>query len=462
MPAVILGAPAFTQQNVIADAGNTSTATINAGATFTGAWHSTLGVNSIQVTLVCSKNATVYIDQGSDGATVDVTDSFLYNFIRGNFGTTVQAVSAYYRIRVTNTCPANATTVRLATFLCPIAEPLPRSLDADGNSRSAIYRVQDHFGNNWRINTLGCADVNQPYRLVGSNFGTTAEGIDANFWTASTSGTGATASIATAGVCSLKSTSSGAGYAQIVTVRRGRFIYTSPHRCRMRVRIPTLSIAGTTYTWGAYTVTSAPTPYEGFVWSVDAANVLTLNCYSGGAVVATATNGAFNGVASYVVLDTNVHSYDILYSMGAITFVIDDVKIHTFTPTTVQLSGTYILPVMAACVGTGTQAQLDVWAGAIARLGRDESSAIAKHIAGANAGVLLKSGAGRLQRLVINASSAATTVSIYDALSAANSLALIVAPAATTPVTLDYHMDFYTGLWVVTVGGPTDVTFILE
>jgi hypothetical protein len=219
MSAVVLGAPAFIRQNAVADTGNSSVATINAGATFTGAWASTLGVNAVQVSLVCNQNCTVYVDQGADGTNVDMTDAFDYNAVVGNFGMTIQAISAHYRVRVKNNGPLNTTTVRLESVLCPIADPLPRALDEHGNLRTATLGHKDVHGNPWLNNATGDASVAQPYRLVGTIFGGS---IDAQFWTATASGTGATASMVTTGVVSLTSSSSGAGYAQLTSVRSAR------------------------------------------------------------------------------------------------------------------------------------------------------------------------------------------------------------------------------------------------
>ena len=460
MPVVVLGAPASVQQYVVPDLNNTSVANLNSAATFTGAWTSTLNFGAIQGTFYATQNCIVYIEQSSDGVNVDVTDSFQYNVAKGNLGTTIQAVAAFFRVRVTNLGAIATTTLRLYSYLCPIAEPLPRSPDQRGNLQTAVYGLSDIYGGIGRYTQLGDLAVEEPYRLVGTTFGST---IDAAFWTATTSGTGATASIVTPGIVTLASPTAGAGYAQITTTRTARYIQSHPHRARCRVRLPVVAVAGTTRIWGAYTLGAAPAVQDGYVWQVDAAGAMTLLCYSGGAVVASAASGTFNGEVSAYTVDTNCHGYDVVYTVGKVQFLVDNILVHTFQTTTTPLSGNVNLPMSADCSGTGTQAKLDYWYGYITRQGRPEPAPLWKNIHGVNAGTQLKLGPGQLRRVVLNASASGTVVSLYDATSATNPIALVTINVANVvPSSFEYGLDFYTGLWVVTANAATDVTFVID
>jgi hypothetical protein len=460
MPAMVLGAPALIEQHVLADAGNSSTTTIVVGAPFVGTWKSTLGVNAIQFTLVCSQNATVYVDQGSNGTDADLIDRFEYNVLAGgNLGTTVQAQSAWYRIRVVNNGSINATTVRLAAFLCPMAEPLPRALTAKGYLPTAVFGARDERGNAWINNASGDANVNQPYRLVGTVFGAA---IDSTFWTATASGTGATASMTTPGVVSLVSSSSGAGYGQLTSARKARYINTMNHHVWSRVRLTALSVAGTTRKFGAYTIGTPPAVQDGFVFSYDAANVLTLSCYNAGTPSSVAS-GSFNGDVSVYTVDTNVHRYEILYSIGTAQFMVDGVVLHTFRATTAPLIGTMIYPYSAACSGTGTAGTLEIWSGSIRRLGRDVSATITKYLHGATTGTAWKTSAGRLHTLAFSPGDTSATVAIYDSPSTtANQLYAAYLLEKTNPFAIELQADFQNGLWIVTTGASLDMTGVLE
>lgn len=79
-----------------------------------------------------------------------------------------------------------------------------------------------------------------------------------------------------------------------------------------------------------------------------------------------------------------------------------------------------------------------------------------KNIAGASTTVV-KTGSGILSSIMVNKSVDATTVSIYDALSATNPIA-IATLSGTVPILLNYNgVRFNTGLTVVT-SGATDIT----
>ena len=126
------------QQNVVADANNSSSTNLDAGNsyTFTGTKTSTLGVAGIQVSLYADKNCTIRVEQSPDATPHwDLIDQ--YNYVASsNFGITVQAISSWARVVVT-TASETTTTFRLQTALCPIVEAVPRSLDENGNFKIA-------------------------------------------------------------------------------------------------------------------------------------------------------------------------------------------------------------------------------------------------------------------------------------------------------------------------------------
>jgi hypothetical protein len=96
---------------------------------FVGDTASTLGVAGIQVTLKTDTSCTVFVDQSPDGVNWDITDKYVYNPLKANFGLTVQAVASYFRVRVRNEDSIASTYFRLQTCLCPVVEAVPRSLD---------------------------------------------------------------------------------------------------------------------------------------------------------------------------------------------------------------------------------------------------------------------------------------------------------------------------------------------
>jgi hypothetical protein len=123
---------ASVEQNVEISTLNSSVAQINAGATWSGASESSLGIAGIQVNSFLDKQHTVTVFQSMDGTNWDISDA---HDVPANYGVsrTVQAVAAFYKVTVKNTTAANSTVCRIQTANCPIVEALPRSLTTGGN-----------------------------------------------------------------------------------------------------------------------------------------------------------------------------------------------------------------------------------------------------------------------------------------------------------------------------------------
>ena len=173
-------------------------------------------------------------------------------------------------------------------------------------------------------------------------------------------------------------------------------------------------------------------------------------------------SGSFNGDHGITyIMDNLVHTYEIWWTNKNTFFFIDDVLLHTLTGSTTTLSNTLSLPVGMQVINGGSNASantLEVRSGTLNRLGRIETAPIWKYQVGANAGQVLKYGPGRLHRVVCNKSSG-TTITLYDAVSATNPICII---DPTNASSIEYQLDFYTGLYVVTVGSGIDCTIVYE
>jgi hypothetical protein len=445
-------------QNTIAVPSNSSVADIAGGATFTGTSFSTATTNSIVVSFVASQNCTVFIDQSSNGTNWDISDSYNFNVLKGNFGVAVKAVAAFFRVRVTNVTASNATGVRLASGLIPVNEPQPRSLDAFGNFKTSVNANTDTFGNTAENSPTGTQAVHDRYKLVGTTFGAS---IDTNFWTASNTGAGSASGVAT-GFATMTSGTANSGFGSITTVRQARFVSTIPNKFRSVLRITALSIANNTRRWGAFTTTgSPPTVVNGYYYELSGTNVLSVNSRNNGGTVNSIANGAFNGTVSQYTMDQNAHIYEITYFTDRVQFIIDGVLVHTMVPTTTLLSATQNLPVTVTSVnsaGGTASGTAELWTGAIVRLGMADSASKFAYIHGAVTAQVLKTGPGKIQRLIDNGGTG-TSVTLFDAVTATNTFA-IMNPRATSDY--PYELDFQTGLTITTVGGTIDITIIYE
>lgn len=128
--------PAAITQTVIASTTNNSTANLAASASFTGTGESTLSAAAIQLMFYADQDCTITIDQNDTNVWSSpkyIRDTYKFVVAKGARGFTVQAISAYFRVVVTNDSATTATTyLNLQCVLCPIAVALPSSLDLRG------------------------------------------------------------------------------------------------------------------------------------------------------------------------------------------------------------------------------------------------------------------------------------------------------------------------------------------
>lgn len=320
------------------------------------------------------------------------------------------------------------------------------------------FRLKDNFGFQAEFSPINDLKVNQPYRLVGSTFGST---IDTQFWTASTSGADSASGVAT-GFATITSGTANNGYGSLISSRTGRFLFVHPHLFRTALRVTALSKADCTRRWGAYSVTSVIVPSNGFFFSLDGENVLSVNKVSSGNITSV-SSGSFNGLASTYTMDTNVHAYEIMFfEMGA-WFYIDGVLIHKFTPTTSKLCADFSTPITFTSLNSSsgvTSGSMEVWASSLLRLGRDITAPKYSRITNASTNTL-KIGAGTLHRITLNSPSG-TLITMYDNTTASGTIiGVIDAPSQANPLTLHYGVDFTNGLTIVTTG-TWDLTVMYE
>lgn len=112
---------------------NSSTAAINAGATFTGAADDVSQMSSAIIMLFANQNTTLVISQSRDGSSWDVSDTFTVPASSGR-SFTISVVSQFIRVAVTNTSGSTANVVRLQTIYSTTPQDLIR---ATGQQASA-------------------------------------------------------------------------------------------------------------------------------------------------------------------------------------------------------------------------------------------------------------------------------------------------------------------------------------
>jgi hypothetical protein len=450
------------QQVVTADNNNSFTANLASNALCSGIATSTLGVAGIQVSLKTDQNCIVWIEQSPDGFNWDISDPFNYYAAIGNFGTTVQAVSSYVRVRVQNTGLFTTTYFRLQTALCPIVEAVPRSLNEDGNFKTSIYGIEDEYGFGVENTPIGEMRVVIPSRLVGAAFeGTT---IDTNFWT-STTISGGTNVQANAQVVLSTNTSQGAGTI-LTSLRRGRYVSAAGMNYRTIVQLS----AGNTSNkrrWGIAWGATMPAITDGAYFELDGSTFsIVLNK---GGTETRITSGAFNGnIGANYAPGTSVHTYEIYWTNSSVWFVVSDLLLHKYSAASATWSNTMSHYIFMDNRNTGaitSNNTLSCRVASIRRLGQLDTQPTSKYQSGTTAGVICKYSPGNLKGVVIGNILASSNVTIYDGTTTGGTVLWSsgAMDKTTAPFSLDFHeIPFYTGLFFNITGGACNLTVLYE
>lgn len=436
------------QQNVIADPNNSSITNIAPGGNFTGNATSTLGIADIQVSVKSDQDMIVYVQQSPDGTHWDIQDTYEYLYSKGGASWDTKAVNSYYRVIVVHANGLLTTYFRLQSALLPVGEPLPRATH-DGRLTTETT-ITDDYGftaENTPFNELRIA---QSVKLSGATFQGSL--IDPNFWTTNTSANGSV--YQSGGQLYLTTNTTANGASRISSLKRARFVAGNSNYFRTIIHFPDAGTVNNVRRWGIadYSTITSITDGAYFQLSGTTLSVVTLN--NGTANVTS--SGSFNGNYGTVYhLDSNVaHVYEIYYSPLAVYFTVDEKILHTqfigATPWSRAINlFIYIDNVNSS--GSTTDVVMHVWVATIHRFGPTQSAPRYIHINSAVTTVA-KYNAGTLQSVTINAPTN-STIDIYDNTAGSGTLiAHLNLGNNTTPFTLIYGLDFYTGLTIVSSG----------
>jgi len=293
-------------------------------------------------------------------------------------------------------------------------------------------------------------------RLVGEIFeGTT---IDTSFWTTRVS-TGT--AIQSSSEMVLTSGTANAQYAELWTASRAIWITGSSNKFRSQLRFGDSGTTNVIRRWGVGWVSgSASSVITDGAYFKLSGTALSINTMAA-TVETSVASGSFNGTYTEPTF-TNNNTYEILYTLSKVYFLINNVIVHTASfQTTHWTSGTINFNAFADVNNTGASAAVTMTLRAmnIARLGLEKTTPRYKYISGATTTTCKISG-GFLHAIVIN--DAGTLCTIYDQTTAASPIIGILDTGATVGTTVTYDVPFSNGLVIVTTGGGTNLTVIYE
>lgn len=440
------------KQNVIADSGNSSTDNLDASNsyTFTGEATSTLGVVGIQWSLKTDQNATICVDESSDGINWDITYCFDYIESEGGIGETIQATAAYYRIRVVLLREEATTYFRLQSVLCPFATPLPSALTEDRRLKVEAHVSGQNDNHVWvteRNNFMTARHV----RLVGSSFDGGTK--DTTFWTETTANGGTVTQAG--GLLTLRTNTTPDGSASYESVSRARFVAGTTQMFIVRVTGDLLP-EGNLIRSGAYDANN------GFFFQVKD-TVFAVGTRIGG-VDTIVSDGNFNGVygANYPPLVNTYFSNIIEWTPTGVLFFVEGKLLHRIDGEV--LSNTSSLPIKIENVNSGgatNDVSFKIAEAAIMRSGELITGSTYFHISGNAATYVLKSNPGTLQKIIFNNTSG-TSITIYDNSAASGKVIGIITTSSAALGSWEYNIPFSTGLTIVTTGNSLDATVVFE
>src|SRR5574340_923666 len=329
-------------------------------------------------------------------------------------------------------------------------------------SQEIIRDVESHIAD---VTIASCLLTASPFRLVGVIFADST--LDTKFWTSTVSGAGAS-NTTSAGLNVTASGTANSGYGQLQSVRSARFVVTYPLLFHALLRIPTVVVAQNTRRWGAFTVSPAPTPFDGHYFELSPAGVLSVNCRNAGGTVDSVASGSFNGSVSSYVVDTNVHTYEIEYRTSSIWYFVDGVLLHIMRPTTVHLTSGIPLPITVNSVNSAsgtTSGTIESWTLGIIRHAVPETAPASFFQSGTTAGMVLKRGPGNIHGIIISGVANNSDVTLYDNTAASGTVIWDSGAMSnqTVPFALNFKMvPFFIGLTLVIAAANSNVLVSYE
>jgi hypothetical protein len=281
-------------------------------------------------------------------------------------------------------------------------------------------------------------------RLVGTIFNGST--LDTNFWTKAES-TGTVAQSGSEVV--LTSGTADTHYAKLYSVRRAIWVSGTSNKFRSQMRFGDTGTTNVTRRWGVGWGATMPTITDGAYFKL-AGTALSVNTMSNTSETSVAS-GSFNGTYAAPTL-TNNNTYEILYTLGKVYFLINNVLIHTATFSTAHwTSNTVNFHIFADVINTGDSAAVTQTfrMANITRLGVMDTFPQSKYISGVNTAQVCKYSGGKIHGILIGTVVANKTIKVFDdTAGSAGQFAEVTISAGTDPFYLPMNAPFFNGLTV--------------
>lgn len=275
--------------------------------------------------------------------------------------------------------------------------------------------------------------------------------IDTMLWETTAAGSGSTTAVAGFGIniaTGITADSTVKFNSRIV----GRFIAGNFQSSRSGIYMPDAGTVNNKRRWGPYD------DQNGFFWELDGTILYAVGRIGG--VDSRVPSTSWNKVNTFELDPNSVHSYEVGYFADTAWFVLDGEVVHLMGGG-LGLRGSY--PNSFENINSGgstANVELYVLGSFNQRYGPNFQQPRFANIVGA-ATTLLKNQPGHIYRLNVNAGSGVNTATLYDNTIAAGPT-IATLDVNKVAGTIEFGIDFSTGLTIVTTGAATDITVVFD
>jgi hypothetical protein len=478
------------------ETGNSTIIALGALASFTGTWEEVSEFNGVTVsgmgTSAGTADGTLYLEFSNDGVSVLRSLTLPVPDITTMLPRSRALINSYFRIRYDNGTTVQST-FRLETTYRATQNRLISTLDQalqgneDVDNVRSVLTGQDPDGvfRNIRTTRFGAMDssivdadlgfpviitpggsmkVGDQTPLVGAPFGGAA--LSTNKWVIGIVGSG-TQDATWPGEIRVNTGTTANSSVKINSINVARFIPAHYNTTHHAVTIPdgAAYAANNIRRWGAF---DANDPNCNGTWfELDSGVWYVAHCLNG--VVTRVIQGSWNGAgaAAFPTNSATANVYEIEYNAGSIIFRVNGNVIHRETLLATPYANTIHFPAGFSnenINGSTTNVQINLRAAAIFTIGKGFSLPRAFFIAGSTAGTLIKTGPGRLERIIFARNGSAGgngSISIYDDVAAigGSQIGQIEVGGDGTEA-ISYDVTINNGLFVVITGTGTLSTTI--
>jgi hypothetical protein len=278
-----------------------------------------------------------------------------------------------------------------------------------------IHAIRDSWGDTIGSTMTDQLMVSIPTRLSGGVFNGSAP--DTNFYESTIVANG-NATITGNTLCLTTTVDSGSSI-QANAKSLARYMGASMNSFRSIIKLGDTGTANNTRQWGVY---NGLTFTDGFFFQLSG-TTFSIVSRTGSSDVPV-NSGSFNGDVISWTVDTNFHTYEILYTNKVIEFYIDSVRIHSIRETSTSICNTRHFKPFGKNTNTGVGSVCNIYCQviSISRFGASSSQAKTYFQQGTTAGVQLKIGPGAIHILNISGVVNSSVVTLYDGTSTAGTV----------------------------------------